>query len=221
MKTKHFIDIHKGATALVVFAMLAAYAQWDNPTAWLYLALHGSYGVLWVLKSRIFPDKQWEQPATLAYGLVIWAGLSLYWVGGWIVMAYAVHAPLWWLALCVSIYAFGIFFHFAADMQKHTALQLRPGHLITDGLFAYSRNPNYFGELLIYAGFGLLAVHWLADGNSRTLGHLLLAAANVEKRSLSFTLSRICGLCQAYRTLHPLYLVMIRGTRPKIRLTTS
>ena len=161
MKTKHFIDIHKGATALVVFAMLAAYAQWDNPTAWLYLALHGSYGVLWVLKSRIFPDRQWEQPATLAYGLVIWAGLSLYWVGGWIVMAYAVHAPLWWLALCVSIYAFGIFFHFAADMQKHTALQLRPGHLITDGLFAYSRNPNYFGELLIYAGFGLLAVHWL------------------------------------------------------------
>ena len=161
MKTKHFIDIHKGATALVVFAMLAAYAQWDNPTAWLYLALHGSYGVLWVLKSRIFPDRQWEQPATLAYGLVIWAGLSLYWVGGWIVMAYAVHAPLWWLALCVSIYACGIFFHFAADMQKHTALQLRPGHLITDGLFACSRNPNYFGELLIYAGFGLLAVHWL------------------------------------------------------------
>ena len=161
MKTKHFIDIHKGATALVVFAMLTAYAQWDNPTAWLYLALHGSYGVLWVLKSKIFPDRQWEEPATLAYGLVIWAGLSLYWVGGWIVMAYAVHAPLWWLALCVSIYAFGIFFHFAADMQKHTALQLRPGHLITDGLFACSRNPNYFGELLIYAGFGLLAVHWL------------------------------------------------------------
>ena len=161
MKTKHFIDIHKGATALVVFAMLVAYGQWDNPTAWLYLALHDSYGVLWVLKSRIFPDKRWEEPATLAYGLVIWAGLSLYWVGGWIVMAYTVRAPLWWLALCVSIYAFGLFFHFAADMQKHTALQLRPGHLITDGLFACSRNPNYFGELLIYAGFGLLAVHWL------------------------------------------------------------
>jgi protein-S-isoprenylcysteine O-methyltransferase Ste14 len=62
--------------------------------------------------------------------------------------------------LCVSLYAFGVFFHFAADMQKHTVLALRPG-LITTGMFALCRNPNYFGELLIYLSFGLLAMHWL------------------------------------------------------------
>ena len=45
-------------------------------------------------------------------------------------------------------------------MQKHTALKLHPG-LITNGLFALSRNPNYFGELLIYLGMALLALHWL------------------------------------------------------------
>ena len=44
-------------------------------------------------------------------------------------------------------------------MQKHVALSLRKG-LITDGLWAKSRNPNYFGELLIYAGFSGLAMHW-------------------------------------------------------------
>jgi steroid 5-alpha reductase family enzyme len=63
--------------------------------------------------------------------------------------------------LCISLYSFGVFFHFAADMQKYTALQVQPGHLISCGLFSSSRNMNYFGELLIYSGFGLLAVHWL------------------------------------------------------------
>jgi steroid 5-alpha reductase family enzyme len=58
------------------------------------------------------------------------------------------------------MYAFGVFFHFASDMQKHISLQLRPGRLITTGLWSRCRNPNYFGELLIYLGFGLLAMHW-------------------------------------------------------------
>jgi protein-S-isoprenylcysteine O-methyltransferase Ste14 len=28
-------------------------------------------------------------------------------------------------------------------------------------MFARCRNPNYLGELLIYVGFGLLAMHWI------------------------------------------------------------
>lgn len=44
-------------------------------------------------------------------------------------------------------------------MQKHVQLSLRPG-LITTGMFARCRNPNYFGELLIYLGFASLARHW-------------------------------------------------------------
>ena len=31
--------------------------------------------------------------------------------------------PLWWLALCTSVYILGVFFHFASDMQKHTLLR--------------------------------------------------------------------------------------------------
>lgn len=160
MKQKHFIDAHKGVTGLFVLLLIALYDQWDNPTAWVYLALHGGYGALWVLKSRIFPDKQWAQPTGLAYGLVIWGGLSLYWLAPWLLMARGVQAPPWYLGGCVALYALGVFLHFAADMQKHTCLRLRPGELLTDGLWARVRNPNYLGELLIYLGFGLLAMHW-------------------------------------------------------------
>ena len=88
-------------------------------------------------------------------------GLCLYWVTPWLITSRNIQAPGWYLAFCVSLYAFGVFTHFASDMQKTTAMQLRPGELITTGMFARLRNPNYFGELLIYSGFGLLAIHWL------------------------------------------------------------
>jgi steroid 5-alpha reductase family enzyme len=160
MRQRHFIDSHKAATGLFVLVLIAIHDQWDNPTAWVYLALHGAYGLLWVLKSRFFPDKQWERPTSLAYGLVIWASLTLYWIAPWLITSQNLQAPPWYLGLCIAIYAVGVFLHFASDMQKAMFLRLNPGHLMTDGLWSRLRNPNYFGELLIYAGFGLLAMHW-------------------------------------------------------------
>lgn len=162
MKMKHFIDSHKGATGLFVVILMAVFHQWQNPTAWIYLALHGGYGLLWVLKSRVFPDAAWEKPVSLGYGVaVIWGGLSLYWVAPWLLMSRNVAVPAWYLGMCIGLFTLGVFLHFASDMQKHTALKLFPGHLIQDGLFRYVRNPNYLGELLIYAGFGALAWHWI------------------------------------------------------------
>ena len=141
-------------------AMMALHEQWNNPTAWVYLALHGTYGILWVVKSRVFGDSQWEQSTTAGYALVIWGGLSLYWIAPWILTAGDVHAPLWMLCLGTCMYTLGVFLHFASDMQKHTTLALRKG-LMTEGLWSRCRNPNYLGELLIYLGFGLLPMHWL------------------------------------------------------------
>ena len=161
MKQKFFIDTHKAATFFFVLGIMAVYQRWDLNAAWIYLALHGGYGFLWVLKSRIFPDSSWEQPCKLSYGLAIWGGLSLYWVAPWLLISRGVEAPGWHLALCVFLYIFGVFFHFSADMQKYTGLRLRPGELIDYGFLARLRNTNYFGELLIYLAFALLAMHWL------------------------------------------------------------
>ena len=161
MKQKFYIDTHKGFTALAIFSMIAYFNQWQNITAWVYLALHGTYGIIWVLKSRIFPDRQWEQKSSIWYGLYIWAGLSLYWITPFLILSRSISAPAWLLALCISLYTLGIFLHFSADMQKYIELKYNPGHLITDGLMRKVRNINYFGELLIYLGFSMLAMHWL------------------------------------------------------------
>lgn len=161
MKHKFYIDTWKGASALVVLALIAVYGEWDNAVAWVYLALHGTYGYLWVVKSRVFPDKSWERVVPLREGLVTWAGLSLYFVTPWLIVSgNANSVEPWFVALCISIFSVGVFFHFVADMQKHVSMQLRPGALITEGLWGVVRNPNYFGELLIYLGFSLLAAHW-------------------------------------------------------------
>ena len=160
MKHKYWIDSQKVATAPVVLLMIAGYGAWDNLVAWVYLGMHGTYGLLWMLKSRTFPDSSWERPVSFAYGMTTWIGLSLYWIAPWLITSQGVHAPPWLLGLSVFVYGFGVLLHFAADMQKHTSLALRPGHLITTGLFARTRNPNYLGELLIYLSFAALAMHW-------------------------------------------------------------
>ena len=128
-----------------------AYQAWDNPTAWAYLATHGTYGLLWVLKSQIFPDKNWEARCGIGYGMLILTGLALYWGTPWMICAWKIHAPLWFVSLCVSIFSVGVFLHFAADMQKDTTLKLKRG-LITDGLFARTRNP-ILGSCSSMAGF--------------------------------------------------------------------
>jgi len=82
-------------------------------------------------------------------------------VAPWIITSQGVQDAPWYLAICISIYTLGVFLHFTSDMQKYTTLKLNPGHLITTGLMTRTRNINYFGELLIYGSFVLLARHWL------------------------------------------------------------
>ena len=161
MKQKYFIDSHKGATAPVVFLLILYFNQWENTTAWVYLALHGSYGIMWVLKSKIFPDTTWEAICSIWYGLYIWGGLTLYWISPWIIMSGGVENTPIYLGICIAIFAMGVFFHYAADMQKHAYMKLQPGKLITDGMMYRCRNTNYFGELLIYLAFALLSHHWI------------------------------------------------------------
>jgi protein-S-isoprenylcysteine O-methyltransferase Ste14 len=157
---KFFIDSHKGSNAVAIVALMAWFDAWHNETAWVYLALHGTYGLLWLLKSNVFPDKQWEQPVPWSMGLATWAFLTLYWVGPYVITSRDLHAAPWLLGLCVAMWGLGVCLHFASDMQKHMHLQLRPGTLLQHGLWARNRNPNYLGELLIYSSFCLLSRHW-------------------------------------------------------------
>tara|TARA_B100000614_G_scaffold194081_1_gene175291 strand:+ start:12752 stop:13381 length:630 start_codon:yes stop_codon:yes gene_type:complete len=164
MKQKHFIDIHKGATFLYILFLLYFLSDSlsnNNLNIYVYLSLHGTYGFLWILKSYIYPDRQWEQKCTIWYGLFIWFGLSLYWIAPYLIITQDIQSENWYIAICISMYIIGIFLHFTSDMQKYVQLKYNPNNLITNLMFSKIRNINYLGEFLIYLGFSLLSEHWL------------------------------------------------------------
>ena len=169
LKQKYFIDTHKGITPLVIIFLIFYFGAWNNIEAVVYLALHGSYGILWVTKSYLFPDRQWEQNTPIWYGFGIWFFLSLYWISPYVISSGNHFIPFYidesinivFIGLCITLYIFGIFLHFTSDMQKYIFLKINPGHLITDHMFSRSRNTNYLGELCIYLGFTLLAKDYL------------------------------------------------------------
>lgn len=160
MRKKHFIDFHKALTSPFILGLMAYTDSFENAAAWIYLSLHGTYTMLWLIKSRVFPDASWEQKTNWGYGFLLLAALSLYWLAPVFIVVNPPSLEDWYVCLCISAYTIGIFFHFASDMQKHLQLRLKPGKLITDGLWSRTRNPNYFGEFMIYLGFISLSKHW-------------------------------------------------------------
>ena len=112
LKQKHFIDSHKGLTPVFILLLIFYFNAWNNVFATIYLALHGIYGLLWITKSRIYPDKQGEHKTTIWYGLLIWTGLSLYWISPYIIVSNYHVFPIEirqhsiYIAICIALYTF-------------------------------------------------------------------------------------------------------------------
>jgi len=143
-------------TAPVVVGMMF-YFQNFSTSAWVYLSLHGSYGIMWLLKDRIFPDKQWEKNVSVPYAIFVFTVLGLYWMAPYILISQGIVTPAYLVGVSVALCMIGVMLHFGSDAQKYFTLQYKAG-LITDGFFSRSRNINYLGELMIYCGFALLTV---------------------------------------------------------------
>ncbi|MBX7117832.1 MAG: DUF1295 domain-containing protein [Gemmatimonadaceae bacterium] len=159
------IDAQKAGTLAFVGALMWWYGN-TSPRAWTYLALHGGYGLVWLLKDLAFPDPRWRTRVTLAGGLMAFLlVLGPYWLFGWLVVSGTADAPYplpeaAWLALCTLCCLLGCVIMIAADAQKFYTLRERRG-LITDGLHRWVRHPNYLGEMLVYGSFALVAWHWI------------------------------------------------------------
>ena len=159
MKAKHPINLHKGSTSIFVLTLMVIYQNFTIG-AWVYLALLGTYGILWLLKDRIYPDKQWEQEVPIGSGIFIFFLISLYWVAPFILISSGSVPSPPLIAAAISINILGVFLHYSSDAQKYYTLKYKSG-LITEGFFARCRNTNYLGEICIYFGFALLVQHWL------------------------------------------------------------
>lgn len=127
-----------------------------------------------------------------------WKSLfTIYWVQA--VVQFVVAAPLLAAALANAetvdlrlvaagtlLFAVGFLVEAVADRQLWS-FKSRPenaGRLMTGGLFAWSRHPNYFGEVLLWWGLGLIALAtsgaWWALLGPFVLTGLLIKVSGVE-----------------------------------------
>ncbi len=164
IKMARVINLHKFLTVFLVAALMVVF---DNRSiaAWVYLALHGTYGFCWLLKHIAFPDRSWETKSTVGGAVVVFLLLATYWVAPYLLISngFGVNSaatPSWLLALCISLHTFGVVIMMVSDGQKCFTLKYRSG-LITEGMFRRVRHPNYAGEMMIYAAYALLVQHWL------------------------------------------------------------
>ena len=159
MKLNQIINLHKGLTPFVVLSLMAIYDNFSIP-AWIYLSLHGTYGILWLLKEKLFPDPYFKDEMGFLTSITGFIFLGSYWVAPFILISSQKLIPNFIIAGCISIYIIGVFLHFASDSQKYFTLKLKK-ELITEGFFKYSRNTNYLGEILIYLSFAILSMNFI------------------------------------------------------------
>ncbi len=165
LKFSWVINFQKGMTAFWVLGLMVYFENYSTQ-AWVYLALHGSYGFAWILKDLVFPDAKWKPRIT--FGGAIMAVLTVlgpYWAAPYLLTSPvlgATHQGAGWIGMTLAIftYSLGLAIMLSADAQKYYTLKHQKG-LITSGMFGLIRHPNYLGEMMIYGSFAIVVGHWI------------------------------------------------------------
>ena len=156
MKLNQLINLHKGMTAFIVLGLMFFYNNFTIAPL-VYLALHGTYGLLWLLKEKIFPDPYFKEKINFLTSVTGFIFLGSYWVAPYILISSPKSVPDFLIAASISINIIGVFLHFASDTQKYFSLKFKKD-LIKEGFFKNVRNTNYLGEILIYLSFAILSM---------------------------------------------------------------
>ncbi|MGO9509997.1 MAG: DUF1295 domain-containing protein [Mycobacterium sp.] len=158
--TGFFINLHKALVIPVTVAAMEVFGNFST-VMWLYLGMHGTYSILWLIKGRTYPDRRFAEQAAIWIGILfVFLPLAGYYAAPILLAWLHPNVPGWAVALGVSTFTFGIFLHYVADAQKYFTLQVHPG-LIETGLFARTRNPNYLGEIMTYMGYAIISWNWI------------------------------------------------------------
>lgn len=171
LRTEKFFDLTGGLTfALVAVALLVAVAP-AGARAWALVAMIVVCGVrlsvfLAVRVRAQGSDGRFDEIKTnpLAFlrvwviqGLWVAVTSSAAWVG---ITAIDDSGVDIWVVLGGAVWLGGIVIEIVADAQK-AAFRRDPANerrFITSGVWAWSRHPNYFGEILVWIGVAIVAL---------------------------------------------------------------
>jgi protein-S-isoprenylcysteine O-methyltransferase Ste14 len=153
------INIAKIITILLLVAFALVFGIQDLRQV-LYMCLHISYCLWWLVEQWFYPlrrQQMFSDPVGVG-GFII----SLLFIGffytlpGYLAFTNPEPISLPTVAVALPLFIFGTLINASADIQKLTAKQYGAG-LVKDGIWRFSRNINYFGDLLRYVSFSVVA----------------------------------------------------------------
>jgi steroid 5-alpha reductase family enzyme len=170
-QTEHYFDLTGSLTyiTLTIFALLTA--GLGNERA----ILIGALVVIWAARlgsflfmriSKAGEDRRFRRMKTnFLQFLMTWTlqGLWVYitYAAGLAAMTSVAEVPIGPIAIAgAALWALGFGIEVVADRQK-TAFRANPANqdkFIQSGLWAWSRHPNYFGEILLWCGIMVIAI---------------------------------------------------------------
>ena len=171
-QTEHYYDLTGSLTYLTLtFFSLAITGRFTEPAALLVAGCVTIWAVR--LGSFLFrrvradgSDGRFDtiKPDFLRF-LMAWtlqgAWVFVTYACGLAIITSATPAPIgFWALLGAGLWAAGFGIEVTADRQK-SAFRADPtndGRFITSGLWAWSRHPNYFGEILLWIGIAVMSV---------------------------------------------------------------
>ena len=208
------VDVFWSLFFLAATAVYALAAAAPGPRALLVIALV----LAWSLRLAIhLARRNWSAPEDHRYQLIRarnqpgFAWKSLYLVFGLqVVLAWIISAPLLGAllghrafgaldVLGVLLSGFGIGFEALADLQlaRFKSLAANAGKVMDQGLWRYSRHPNYFGECCVWWGFYLLAAS--AGAWWSLFSPLLMTVLLLKVSGVALLEKDIAGRRPAYR----------------------
>ena len=141
---------------LIAFALIFGIQDFRQV---IYMCLHISYCLWWLVEQWFYPQRRQIFGEPVGVGGFIASLLfigALYSLPGY--LAFTNPTPLSFLTagIALPMFIFGTLINACADIQKMTAKQYGAG-LVSDGIWRFSRNINYFGDLLRYISFSVVA----------------------------------------------------------------
>lgn len=152
------INIAKITTIVLLVALAFIFGIHDLRQV-VYLCLHVGYCLWWLLEQWIYPQRRqiFHQPVGMGTLVLVLLFVGfLYTLPGYLAFTNPTPLSITEVAIALPLYTFGTLINAIADVQKLAAKQHGAG-LVSDGIWRFSRNINYFGDLLRYLSFSVVA----------------------------------------------------------------
>ena len=181
-RTEHYYDLTGGLTYLSVTGLAVVLSQPLDLRSTLVVGMVSIWairlaGFLFVRVKRVGKDIRFDSVKTKPSTFLVWWTLQALWVLTTMAAALAIvtggeTVPMSWLGWTgFGVWWFGFAVEVVADAQK-SSFKMDPtnrGQFIRTGLWAWSRHPNYFGEIVLWIGVALMAVPVLTGWQYATL----------------------------------------------------